>query len=85
VTTNVCDMKGNREELRRWNCRTENTSTEFAKLPELETACQSQSPLCFKRKMDEWKRNEKKELRPYTCGLERRDSRTLAAKKVEST
>jgi len=35
--------------------------------------------------MDEWKRNEKKELLPYTCGLEKRDSRTLAVKKVEST
>jgi hypothetical protein len=52
-------MKGNREELRRWNCRTGNTSTKFAKLLELETACQSHSPLCFRRKMDEWKRNEK--------------------------
>ena len=35
--------------------------------------------------MDAWKRNEKKELRPCTCGLEKRDSRTLAVKKVEST
>jgi len=76
-------MKGSREELRRRNCRNESTSREFTKLPELETArqSQSQSPLCCRRKMDEWKRNEKKELRPYTCGLEKRDSRTLAVKK----
>jgi len=31
--------------------------------------------------MDEWKRNETKELRPYTCGLEKRYSRTVAVKK----
>jgi hypothetical protein len=57
-------MKGNREEFRHWNCRTGNVSKEFAKLPELETAYQSQAPQCFRRKMDDWKRNEKKELLP---------------------